>query len=187
MSCNGTGGPGQNNSGLAARLGRSVSSLQFKAAKLGLKEPLSCRQWTPQENEFLREMVGRIPAREIARRTGRTETAVKARAVRIGASWRERDGWYTAGEVARILGADPHWVGARIGDGTLRASPVSKTIPRKAAEIQRKMGKGGPNTWRIERKDLRDFLMSYPHELSGRNVDIIQIVEILAGLEGRGN
>ena len=36
--------------------------------------------------------------------------------------------------------------------------------------------------WHIAEKDLRAYIRRYPEELNGRNVDLIAIVEILAGI-----
>ena len=165
--------PGRNNSALATQLDRSLRSMKNKAGCLGLSEPARFRFWTPREDEQLREMIGWLPARKIAKRIGRSEVAVHARSLRLGLSWDDRNGWYTARDVSEILGMDPHWVRKRIGDGTLAASPAGGGEP----------GWDAPYAWRIERRDLRSFLRRHPHELTGRNVDIVQVVEILAGLD----
>ncbi len=165
--------PGKNNEWLAGRLGRSVSSVKSKAGWLGLTKTSGFKHWTAQENERLVELVGRISPKKVAKRMGRSVTAVRSRAGRMGLSWRNRNDWYTEFEVSEILGFGPHWVGKRIHEGTLKAS----------FEHDREPGKSSPYPWRIERDDLRAFLRRYPHELIGRNLDIVQIVEILAGLD----
>ena len=165
--------PGKNNSLLAARLGRSETAVKGRASWLGLTKPNGFKHWSPWDDERLRDMVGRLPPEQVAKRLGRSVTSVKARAGRIGASWRDRDNWYTAQEVSEILGFGPQWVGKRIRDGTLAASYAG------GSESDGKKH----HVWRIERSDLRAFLRRHPHELVGRNVDVVQIVEILAGLD----
>ena len=110
------------------------------------------------------------PPDQVAKMLGRTVTSVKARAGRIGASWRDRDGWYTAQEVSEILGFGPHWVKDRISRGMLTANQT---------------GGREQGVWRIQQKDLRDFIRRYPHELIGRNLDVVQVVEILVGVDRR--
>ena len=44
----------------------------------------------------------------------------------------------------------------------------------------------GMACWRIGEQDLREFLRRRPHAPSGRNVDLVQIVQILAGLDHGG-
>lgn len=38
------------------------------------------------------------------------------------------------------------------------------------------------HAWHIEEKTIRDFLRRYPEELNARNVDMIMVVDILAGV-----
>ena len=165
--------PGEDNSLLAARLGRSKSSVKAKASTLGITRPRGFRPWTPREDDVLRELAGRLTDRKIAKKLSRSVVAVRTRAYRIGVSWRDRE-WYTAQEAAAIMGVDPHWVGKRIQEGTLAAQRNPESGSRDNPQTM---------TWRIDRKDLRAFIRRYPQELTGRNVDIVQIVDILTGLE----
>ena len=165
--------PGENNDFLAAKLGRSRNSIKGKAGNLGLTRRRGFRLWTAQEDEQLRELVGRMPDHQVARKMGRSVNAVRVRTQRLGVSWRDRDGWYTAQEAGEIMGVDSHWIASRIREGTLTATRKQGDEPRGGRQAV---------IWRIERKALREFLRRYPHELTGRNVDLVQIVEILAGL-----
>lgn len=169
--------PGRDNSLLAHRLERSVSAVKSKASWLGLTKPNGFKPWSPQEDERLGQMVGRLPPARVARRLGRSVTSVKSRAGRLGLRWGERDGWYTAREVGEILGFGPHWVKGRIRDGSLRASNA------RDGEAATEQGRSPHHTSRIEREDLRAFIRRYPQDLVGRNLDVVQVVEILAGLD----
>ena len=169
--------PGRNNAELAARMGRSLTAVKSQATKMGLCRPSrQPNRWTPQEDDRLRDMVGRLNDERCALALGRGVNSVRIRAKRLGLSWQDHDGWYNATEVARILGVDRHWVLLRIKQGTLRASPFGNREPQQR----------GMACWRIGEQDLRGFLRRYPHELSGRNVDLVQIVQILAGLDYGG-
>ena len=80
----------------------------------------------------------------------------------------DRDGWYTLNETCEILGKDAAWIIKRIENGALKAT---------RRNLNPKTGH-----WHIERKDLRDFIRKYPEDLTGRNVGLVQIVEILTGI-----
>ena len=91
---------------------------------------------------------------------------------RLGVSRRIRNGWFTKAEVCKILGMDHKWVQRRIDSGALVASYHYEHRPTH---------KGG-SAWHIEEKTIRDFLRRYPEELNARNVDMIMVVDILAGV-----
>jgi hypothetical protein len=61
-----------------------------------------------------------LVVKALARRFGRSPTAVRLKAKRLGL--RKYDECYTACSLAEALGVDPHWVLARIRSSKLRAS-----------------------------------------------------------------
>jgi len=91
---------------------------------------------------------------------------------RINVSRRYRTGWFTKGEVCAILGHDHRWVQTRIDSGALKAS----------YHYGRRPTKEGMSAWHIEESDLVKFIRQYPEELVGCNIDIITIVELIAGI-----
>ncbi len=103
----------------------------------------------------------------------RSFNSVIVRMKRKGHLRRVRDGWYTKKEVCEILGCEHKWLQRRIESGALIASWHSEVKPQKS----------GGALWEIRDKDLRAFIRKYPEELNGRNVDMIQIVELLCGLD----
>lgn len=107
----------------------------------------------------------------MAKNLHRSVNAVAGRIQRLGLRHRYRDGWYTKTEVCEILGVDQHWVQRRIDAGVLRATYHNGERP----------GKGGMRMWHIAEKELRGFVIQYPQELNGRNVDIVQLVDVLVG------
>jgi uncharacterized protein YycO len=66
---------------MVKHLDRSISSIQDKAYKMGLK---SARIWSKEEDEALLEMWGKFSYKAIMKRTGRTLNGVKIRAQRLG-------------------------------------------------------------------------------------------------------
>ena len=91
---------------------------------------------------------------------------------RLNCSRRYREGWFTKKEVCEILGHDHKWVQARIDSGALGAT----------SHYGRRPTKEGMSAWHIQEHDLVQFIRKYPQELVGCNIDIIMIVELLAGV-----
>ncbi len=130
------------------------------------------RSWTPKEDERLIELMGTFCPRRVARIMHRSINSVVVRSKRLGCSRRVRNGWYCKREVCEIFGMGHKWVQRRIDSGVLKATYHYEHRPSQL----------GGSSWHIEEKDLRDFIRRYPQELNGRNVDLIAIVDIIAGV-----
>lgn len=162
-------GSGKSAEWLAFRLGSTIHSVKNRASMLGCSKR---RDWTEKELEQLEEWVGTLQAAEIARRLRRTEVAVRVQAKRLGLKHLMRSGWYVASDVASILGVDNSAVNRWIANESLRATPAHGDRP----------GQQGGKMWRIEEKDLVEFIRRYPYQLRGRNIDLPAIVDLLAGI-----
>ena len=149
---------------LAARLGVSEFAVAAQITRMGIAKVIDRRPWTPEEDERLRRLMPHKSVRRIAKIMHRSINSVAVRAKRIQAFRHIREGWYTREEVCEILGRDPRWVQRRIDNGTLKATHHHG------------------HDWHIEERDLRAFIRTYCHELNGRNVDLVQVVAILAGI-----
>ena len=158
---------------LANRLGMTEPQVAYQIARMGLRKRSDRRPWTPEENSRLLDLIEEKSVWQIAKSMKRTVNAVGVQATRLNASRRNRIGWYTMREVCEILGMDHHWVGRRIENGSLQATRQNGGAPE---DDRGRM-------WRIEEKDLRKFIRRHPHELNGRNVDLVHLVDILIGLE----
>ena len=157
---------------IGARLGVSQHAVRGQVHKMGLAKHNERRPWSEAEKERLAELVPVYSVGKIAKLMKRSVNSVVIQARRINASRRDRFGWYTKGEVSEILGQDHHWVQRRIDSGTLKASYHDGERP----------GQDGQKRWHISERDLKHYLRRYPQELSGRNVDLVQVVNILAGV-----
>ena len=158
---------------LANRLGMTGPQVAHQIAKMGLRKHSVRRPWTPEENSRLLDLIEEKSIGQIAKSMKRTVNAVMIQAKRLNASRRNRTGWYTMREVCEILGMDHHWVGRRIENGSLQATR------QNGGTSEDDSGR----MWRIEEKSLRQFIRRHPHELTGRNVDLVHLVNILIGLE----
>ena len=102
----------------------------------------------------------------------RSLNSVVVMAKRINAPRRYREGWFTKREVCEILAHDHKWVQARIESGALKATYHYEERPTQK----------GMSAWHIQEHDLVEFIRKHPQELMGCNIDIIMIVELLAGI-----
>ena len=91
---------------------------------------------------------------------------------RLGISRRARGGWYTKSDISELIGCDHKWVQKRIDSGQLVASYHYGSRPSFV----------GQSAWHIEADDLSRFIRRFPEDLQGRNVDMVGLVDLLAGV-----
>ena len=166
------GGTRESRRHLAAKLGVTEYAVAGQIGRMGLGKITARRPWTPKEDEKLCELIPRMPLNHVAKVLHRSINSVTVRAKRVRAFRRVRDGWYTKREVCEILGMDHKWVQRWIDRGALKATYHHGHRPQQ----------NGQGAWHIEERALKRFMRRYPHELNGRNVDLIQVVGILAGV-----
>jgi len=158
---------------IADRLGNGITIWAVKGAvqRMGIAK-VHRNGWTPGEDEQLAQLITRFAPATVARKMKRGVNSVVVRSKRLGLSRRVRDGWFTKREVCAILGVDHKWVQIRIDAGQLKASYHYGQRPSRI----------GMSAWHIEEQDLKEFIRRYPTDLTGRNVDLFAIVELLAGV-----
>jgi len=160
---------------LARNLGLTYDQVKGRVQALGVAR-VTHRAWTPAEDAQLAALLdkGRTCV-AIGRILGRSENSIKIRAQRHHRfRFGVRNGWYTKKDACEILGVDHRWLQARIDNGALKAKPhFEGDAPQK----------NGQHPWHIEEEDLAEFIRTYPQELQGRNVDLVAIVDLLAGLK----
>jgi len=157
---------------LASRLGVTQYAVAGQIAYMGIARRDDRRPWSPEEKERVVDLIQRYCPRRVAILMHRSINSVVIMSKRLGVSRRIRNGWFTKAEVCKILGMDHKWVQRRIDSGALVASYHYEHRPTQ---------KSG-SAWHIEEKTIRDFLRRYPEELNARNVDMIMVVDILAGV-----
>jgi hypothetical protein len=158
---------------LAHRFGLTRWQVQYALESMRITRRWGDRYWTESEDNYLRANIEKLSVGQMSKRLKRSRSSIYSRAWRFKLSWKNHDGWYTLNEAAEILGNDQNKVRRWIEQGILKASYHYGVKPSQ---------KGG-YCWHIRREDLVAFIRRYPQELVGRNVDIIQIVEILVGLD----
>ncbi|MBA7675733.1 hypothetical protein ES703_83970 [subsurface metagenome] len=145
---------------LAARLGVTDFAVAGQISTMGIAKSDDRRQWSPEEKERL------------ARMMHRSLNSVVVMSKRINVSRLIREGWYTKREVCEILAHDHKWVQTRIDSGALKATYHYEHRPTQK----------GMSAWHIDEHDLVLYIRKYPQDLVGCNIDIIMIVELLAGI-----
>lgn len=131
------------------------------------------RPWSPEEDEHLNELIHQYWPGHVAKLMKRSINSVVVRSKRLKISRRVRDGWFTKREACEMFGVDHKWLQGRIDSGALKAAYHYDTKPTKL----------GGSAWHITEAAVKDFLQKYPQELVGRNLDIILLVDILAGIK----
>jgi len=154
--------------------GTKVTEFAVKGqiSMMGIAKRSDRHPWSQKEKDKLARLMSHYPPLTVARKMHRSVNSVVVMSKRLGISRRHRDGWFTKREVCEILGMDHKWVQRRIDSGALKAAPHYETIPQKL----------GGSAWHIEEKDLGDFIRRHPEALTARNVDLIMIVDMLAGI-----
>lgn len=155
--------------------GVTVGGVKAQVQTLGLGR-IRRDRWSPEEDEELSELITCYSPEKVARAMHRGINSVVIRANRIGCSRKARTGWFTKKDVCQILAVDHKWLQERIESGALVAS----------YHQGRKPTNHGAGFWHIDQADLKRFIQTYPQSLVGRNVDMIMLVEILAGINGGG-
>ena len=156
---------------IGRRLGVSEFAVRGQVAKLGLTR-IKTRFWSPGEESRLEKLALTHNVNTISNLMKRSTTSIVLQMRRMGLSRRDRLGWYTKREACEMLGVDHKWIQARIDSGQLPASYHNGRRPSQ----------NGSALWHIEQADLREFVRRYPQEFQGRNVDMIGLVDLLAGM-----
>lgn len=154
------------NEELSRRCGVTLGMLTYQAGKLGLHKQVTRYPWTKDDDASLKRYAAKYNIPTIAKKMGRSMHSIYCRRRILRITYPNRE-WYTLGEARRIIGCGDTVIKRYISNGELKA-------------IQHSGSKG--YYWKVYRKDLRLFIRTYPEALSGRNVDIVTIVDILCGI-----
>lgn len=152
---------------IAARLKVPRWAVNRRAAALGLSRPKE-RPWSAEDETYIEANLHHASVKTLAGKLGRSPTAVKLKAKRLGL--RKYDEGYTACSLAEALGVDPHWVLARIRSGRLRAS--HRHTERTAQQ--------GGDSWLITDEAVVKFLRDHPYDIDLRKVDSLWFMDLIA-------
>jgi uncharacterized protein len=157
---------------LATRLRVPRNCIKKWGSQLGLtrkKEPF----WTDADEQYLAIHLRHQSLRDIAIHLGRTQTAVKLKAKRLGVN-KTQEG-YTMRGLCMGLGCDHHKVEKWMSDGWLKGV-------RRGSE--RANGQRG-DIWLFTDNDIANFVRAHPLEIDQRRMDWLWVVDLLSGGIGR--
>lgn len=162
--------------GRAAEIARALSVPTWRvkrwAGDLALAIPIDKgREWTPAEVAFLEQHVARRSTKWIAKRLGRTHTAVIVKLKRLEISIRAARENYSASLLSQCFGIDIHVVTGWIRRGWIRA---------RRRETERLPVQGG-DPWEITHDAVRDFVQRHPTAYRLDKVDQVWFLDLVFG------
>ena len=153
---------------IANKLDVTFCAVKGQVQRMGIAQDKS-PNWTESEIEILTKNITRYSTVTIARKLHRSINSVVLKAKRLGLSRRIRDDWYTKRDVCNILGVDHKKIQHWIDWGELKASYHHGYRPQK----------NGSGSWHVDKSHLRAFIISHSVELTGRNVDLFLVLQVL--------
>lgn len=137
------------------------------ASQLGLarqKEPY----WTEEDEAYLERNLHRKSLGDIARYLGRTKTAVRLKAKRLGVN-KTQEGYTMRGLLMGLGMTSHHRVHYWIEKGWIKAT-------RRQSERSENV-----DIWLFTDGAIRDFIKNHPQEVDPRRADWLWLVDILVG------
>jgi DNA-directed RNA polymerase specialized sigma subunit len=127
--------------------------------------------WSKDDERYLRNALHHVGPKAIARTLGRTETAVRIKAKRLGLRKIVTGGGFTLRAVCRGLGVDHHQVERWMVNGWF--SGTRRDSNRR--------GKQRGDIWYYTAESIRELVRRHPEEIDRRRVDWTWLIEILVG------
>ena len=150
---------------LAQRLGYPEWAIKKRAQILGLTRTKE-KPWSEKETAYLESNLHRLSMAVLARKLGRSVTAVALKAKRL--SIRKTDEGYTARSLAQAFGVDDHKVVRWVEMGLLKASRRNSGKPR--------------DMYYISDQEVKRFVTTYPTQFDLRRVEQVWFIDLLAGI-----
>lgn len=156
---------------IALHLNRTADSITSQISRQGLTNGReNYKKWSEDDLEFLRENYGEITADKLQRVLNRSMSTITKKAWKLGLKRFTRSDWYTIEDASKIFGVGLRTARQWIDSGKLNADKVYN------------LNDGRVRVHRISKDGMRKFIRRYPMELQGRNLDVVQLVEILSGI-----
>lgn len=140
---------------------RTIPAIRCRATFIGVSATaVERRHWTEKEDESLADCYGNLSTSTLCRKFGRSYRAITKRASFLGISRIDRYDCYTQTEVCQMLG-----------------------IGEKKFHYYEKIGlktrKLNTNVTVVDKENLKDFLIANAFDISGRNIQFFEIVQVL--------
>ena len=151
---------------IAAALGVPKWVVNKRAGVLGLSRPKDV-PWSPSDIACLEANFHRLAIKQIAKELGRTVTAVRLKAKRLG--YRKNGEGYNLHSLSQALGVDHHWVRDRIRAGLITA---------RTRETERTVQQGG-DSYLITDQEVLRFIREHTFEVDLRKVDQLWFLDLV--------
>lgn len=152
---------------LSKKLGFPRWIIKRRAQTMGLSRTKE-KLWSEKEIAYLEANLHRLSVAVLARKLGRSLTAVALKAKRLGI--RKSGEGYTARSLAQAFGIDDHKVVHWVQLGLLKAS-------FRNSERSHDM-------YFIPDQEVERFIRTYPTEFDLKRVDQVWFIDLLAGVRG---
>ena len=153
------------------RLSRRLSFprwvIKRRAQTLGVARTKE-KPWSEREVTYLETNLHRLSVAVLARKLGRTATAVALKAKRLGI--KKSDEGYTARSLAQAFGVDDHKVVRWVELGLIRAARRNSGKPR--------------DMYFIPDREVKRFVSTYPTEFDLRKVEQVWFIDLPVGVGG---
>jgi hypothetical protein len=153
---------------LSDELGFPRWVIKKRAQVLGMARTKE-KPWSEKEVAYLEANLSRQSLAVLARKLGRSITAVALKAKRLGI--RKKDEGYTARSLAQAFGVDDHKVVHWVELGLLKASRRNSGKPR--------------DMYFVSDREVKRFVTTYPTEFDLRRVEQVWFIDLLAGVKRR--
>jgi len=132
--------------------------------------------WTPKEEQYLRNNFAFMSQRKLQQALKKDRVTIQRKAAQLGLTGRQDPSHqtYTMTELMEVLGMQ--------NDYTVR-----KWVTRGWLKGKKRKNADHQEVWDFRPKDIRDFIIGHPNEISPQKADWLWLVDILAGNEGVGN
>lgn len=140
--------------------------ITHRASQLGLSR-VKEKPWSEYEVRKLQSQIGFTSIAKLAKRLGRSETAIQLKATRLGIQKRRHG--YTATSLSQALGVNNKFVTGRIADGRIHA------IRRET----RRTDKQGGDEWLITDEDVIEYIRANPYDLDIKKIDAYWFMDVI--------
>jgi len=147
---------------LCDNLNRSIGTVRTKRRELGLIGKPNQRKsdWSPDDIDAMREMWGSKTIPQIAKKLGRSETAINIKAKRLGlGTFKDSSEYLPALQISKLLGVDIHAI-------------TDYWIPKCGLKFKRISPRGKQYFTYIKITDVMEWLWLNPDKWDSRRVEL---------------
>ncbi len=147
---------------IARVMGKSLKSVQYMVARLGLRGIDRNFFWTEEDESYLRRSYHWKTYTELSAVLQRTISSIKNKASSLDLT--KKESYYSANEVAEGFGVDARWVTRRIEDGRLAVQQPT----------------GETRSYYISEGSIVEYIRTNPFDIDLSKVDSLWLMSIIS-------